>query len=147
MAFAVAGGHSEVAMGARSAGWTSPPGQYQYVHGIGSAWCTAGNPGEKHAVAETVLAKPGQEFEIVLEGSPTTGFIWQLAHPLEKSGLVEVLGENIEPSTSLAGAPARQHFRFRAVTAGEMNLHFACRRPWEKKAPREQRQFVVKISP
>jgi len=98
-------------------------------------------------VAEQVVAKSGREFEIVLEGSPTTGFTWQLVRPLEKTGVVEELGENVEPSTVLAGGAAKHHFRFRALAAGEVELHFVYRRLWESKAPREQREFVVKVGP
>ena len=97
-------------------------------------------------MAETVFTEPGHEFSIVLEGTPTTGFVWQLVRPLEKIGLLEELGEEYEPRTSLAGGATKQHFRFRALSAGEITLHFVYRRPWEASAPREDREFVIRIA-
>jgi len=136
-----------MATGMRSAGRTSSLESDLYVHGIRWVWCAVGKPAEKHAVAETVVAKAGQHFEIVLEGTPGSGFTWQWVRPVEKTGVVEELGEDIEPSTTLAGGAAKQHFRFRALAAGEVKLHFVYRRSWESKAPLEEREFVVKVGP
>jgi inhibitor of cysteine peptidase len=95
-------------------------------------------------VSEIISADPGQEFEIVLEGIPTAGFSWMLVHPLEAAGVIQELGHEWQPSTSLAGGPAQEHFRFRALAEGEVELRFQYRRRWEDKA-REARTFAVRV--
>jgi inhibitor of cysteine peptidase len=96
------------------------------------------------AVSEIISVSQGQEFEIVLEGIPTAGFSWVLVHPLEVAEVIQELGHEWQPSTSLVGGPAREHFRFRALAEGEVKLRFQYRRPWEDKA-REERTFAVRV--
>jgi predicted secreted protein len=97
-------------------------------------------------MTDAVVAKSGEEFSIVLEGVPTAGFKWVLAHPFAKAGLVQELGERWEPTSALVGGTARQRFSFRALAAGEILLHFRYGRTWET-AAREEREILVKIDP
>jgi predicted secreted protein len=96
------------------------------------------------ALYEHVMhAYVGDVFEISLEGSPTTGFRWELLTNLG-TRTIQLLDEEWKAETKLVGAPVAQRFRFRALAPGEFNLVFAYRRSWEKE-PREQRSFLVKI--
>ena len=98
-----------------------------------------------NAVSNTISATTNTEFEIVLEGVPTAGYVWELVHPLDKAGVVQELGHEWKRSTSLVGGPSQEHFRFRALTEGEVNLHFRYRRPWEK-GFKGERIFHVRVS-
>jgi predicted secreted protein len=96
-------------------------------------------------VSKTISISANREFEIVLEGVPTAGYVWELVHPLDKEGVVRELGHQWTPSTSVAGGRSQEHFRFLALTEGEVNLRFRYRRPWEKSF-REERIFNVRVT-
>jgi len=97
------------------------------------------------AVSTTISATINQEFEIVLEGVPTAGYVWELAPATDKEGVVKELGHEWKRSTSLVGGPSQEHFRFLALREGEVDLHFRYRRPWEK-AFREERVFHIRVT-
>jgi predicted secreted protein len=81
-------------------------------------------------VNEIISASPDKEFEIVLEGIPTAGYSWKLIRPLDKDGVVQELGHELQRSTSLVGGSAHEHFRFRALADeadGEVQLRFRYR--------------------
>jgi predicted secreted protein len=85
----------------------------------------------------------GEEFELDLEGVPTSGFRWEVAGlPDDK---VQLVGEDVEAASGPIGGSARERFRFRALAAGEAEIRFAHRRPWESKPPAEERTYRVTI--
>lgn len=96
-------------------------------------------------VSNIISASPNKEFEIILEGVPTAGYSWELVGPPEKEGVVQELGHEWQPSSSRVGGPAQEHFRFRALAAGEVHLRFRYRRPWEK-GFKEERTFQVRVT-
>ncbi len=96
-------------------------------------------------MSKTISANTNSEFEIVLEGVPTAGYVWELVHPLDNVGVVQELGHEWKRSTSLVGGPSAAHFRFLALAEGEVNLHFRYRRPWEK-GFKEERIFHVRVT-
>ena len=98
-----------------------------------------------NAVSTTISATSNQEFEIVLEGVPTAGYVWQMLPATGKEEVVQELGHEWKHSTSLVGGPSQEHFRFLALREGEVDLHFRYRRPWEK-AFREERIFHIRVT-
>jgi len=98
----------------------------------------------ENTVSETISADTRTTFEIALDGVPTAGYVWELVHPLDKAGVVQELGHEWKRSTSLVGGPSQEHFRFLALTEGEVTLHFRYRRPWEKDFKKE-RIFHVRV--
>lgn len=95
-------------------------------------------------VSEIITVSPGQEFEIVFEGVPASGFTWQLLHDADRASVIEELGHEWKADTSLAGGRAAERFRFRALAVGEAVLRFQYRRAWESEA-REERTFTVRL--
>lgn len=96
-------------------------------------------------MSKTISASANSEFEIVLEGVPTAGYVWELVQPAEKEGVVKELGHEWKRSSSLVGGSSEEHFRFLALTEGEVNLRFRYRRPWEK-GFKEERVFHVRVT-
>jgi len=81
-----------------------------------------------------VRATTGETFEVRLEGTPTSGYTWEL-DPHGLPGVVEFAAADIIPSGGLAaGGPAVQVFRFRAVREGDGRIRFRYRRHWEAEA-------------
>ena len=81
-----------------------------------------------------VVARKGEEFEISLTSTPSTGYIWDLvAYPTEVEVVPVSQAPSIERSRNIGGT-GTQIFRFRATTAGSYTITFALKRPWEKHA-------------
>jgi predicted secreted protein len=79
--------------------------------------------------------KAGQQFEVVLEGNASTGFVWQ-AQDLDAAYLTQV-GEPKFSSDNpdLVGSAGKQTLTFRALKAGTTTLTLVYHRPWETVAP------------
>jgi predicted secreted protein len=76
-----------------------------------------------------VEVAPGEEFEIVLEGNFTSGYMWQLDGG---AGAAELISDEMQPGGVAPGSSGTQHFKFKAPPeAGEVTLRFVYRRPWE----------------
>ena len=89
----------------------------------------------------------GQEFRIVLDANPTTGFTWQLSSPLDDT-LVTVVGNSYDaPSTSgRVGAGGKQTWTFKAMRRGQTAIGLLYARPWEKGVdPEKKLMFSVII--
>jgi inhibitor of cysteine peptidase len=90
----------------------------------------------------TIRVGAGDTFAIELAGNPTTGYMWQ---PDVDSQHLELLGQEFEPGGGGVGAGGKEIFRFRALRAGDTEIAFAYRRPWDK-GSRETSSFQVAIS-
>lgn len=93
-------------------------------------------------VAETTTAEVGKTFDIRLEGSPTTGYRWEVRP--DPTAPVELVDQGIEPDVQRVGGSAAYRFTFRARRPGSARLEFVYRRPWEAH-PREHREFDVLV--
>ncbi len=82
--------------------------------------------------ATLIEVEKGEEFAIVLESNPTTGYQWQLAEPLEEEIVVLVKTEFMEPDTELMGAPGEEKWTFKAQGLGNTSITLSYVRPWEE---------------
>ncbi|HVP22239.1 MAG TPA: protease inhibitor I42 family protein [Anaerolineaceae bacterium] len=76
--------------------------------------------------------RTGEEFEIRLTATASTGFIWRLG-PIPEQ--VETLGSSFVQAGQdppAPGGPSTQVFRFRAVHPGQAELTFELKRSWER---------------
>jgi len=75
----------------------------------------------------------GQEFRIVLDSNPTTGFEWQLAALLDET-LVTLVGNayDVASTPGRTGAGGKQTWTFRAVRRGQTVIALKYSRSWEK---------------
>lgn len=90
-----------------------------------------------------LTAKVGCEFKVQLHEQSTAGYEWRCEAP--SPGLT-LLGQEVRPASSMAGAPAEHIFRFRAEAAGKFVLHFIYGRAWEKR-PQETKSVGVQVEP
>ncbi len=88
--------------------------------------------------AKMVEVEKGDEFAIVLESNPTTGYQWKLAEELETEIVVLVQTEYEAPDTELLGAGGEEKWTFKAENVGETTITLAYVRPWEEEAAEEQ---------
>ena len=86
----------------------------------------------------------GDDFQVVLESNPTTGYGWQLEVALD-GGVLDLVGDRYEaPTTDLAGAAGYQVFDFRAVGDGSTFIQLWYIRPFDDPPdPADRAQFEV----
>ncbi len=79
-----------------------------------------------------------QELVIALGSNPTTGYGWQESHD---EGMLELVEKTYEPGKEskqgLVGAGGVEHFRFKALKAGETEITLVYKRPWEEPTPKD----------
>jgi inhibitor of cysteine peptidase len=91
------------------------------------------NLSEKDA-GRTVQLSVGGTLEVVLEGNPTTGYLWEVA--AGETAVIKQVGESqFKPNTSAIGSPGQVTLRFTGVAAGQTVLKLIYHRPFEKDVP------------
>ncbi len=94
-----------------------------------------------------VQVKAGEEFEVVLESNPTTGYQWQLADPA-MGGIVALVSSTYRPDPAppgMVGSGGKEHWVFRGLKPGETTVSLVYARPWEKDAPDTSETFRVTV--
>ena len=86
----------------------------------------------------------GGVLEIILEGNPTTGYVWAVASVDEKI-LKQVGKTEFTPAGKARGSGGRIVMRFEAAKVGETRLNLIYHRPFEKNKP-PIKTFEVKIN-
>lgn len=90
------------------------------------------------------VVKPGDQFSVVLESNPTTGYAWALTEPLPSEVLRLVEDRYHEPETDLVGAPGLQELVFEGVGDGSTYIQLWYVRSFDDPpAPAERAQFEV----
>ncbi|MBN2027679.1 MAG: protease inhibitor I42 family protein [Actinobacteria bacterium] len=79
-----------------------------------------------------IEVEKGEEFAIVLESNPTTGYSWELAEPLDEEIILLVKTEFEEPDVELLGASGEEKWTFKAEGLGDTSVTLAYVRPWEE---------------
>ena|SRR5687767_11291236 len=90
----------------------------------------------------SIVANNGETFVIELEGSPTTGYEWQLEFEPDK---LELLDEAIAPLSNNIGASAAHRFELRAARPGHATIRAVYKRRWEAN-PIDQQTFDVQVT-
>ncbi len=85
--------------------------------------------------AKPIEARILNEFSIILESNPTTGFGWDISKPLDEKSVCFVSSEYVAAETGLAGSGGREIWTFRAIAPGKTAISFKYFRPWEKDVP------------
>ena len=80
-----------------------------------------------------VFLQVGDSLEIVLEGNPTTGYMWDLG-PWDRRVLEQVGEYDYKPTSDAMGSGGLYTFTFKAVGDGKTDLKWSYARPFEKNA-------------
>lgn len=93
---------------------------------------------------KTVEIQVGDELDIILEGNPTTGYVWEVMSI--NSTVLKLSSSSFVANDNTLGANGMETIKFQALTEGqtELNLHF--HRPFESnKLPLKTFTFTVII--
>lgn len=87
--------------------------------------------------AKLVEAKVGEEFVIVLDSNPTTGYGWRIAGKLDESMIkvVEIGHQRAKADPGLVGMGGKDVWTLQGLREGETAVPFEYVRPWEKDVP------------
>lgn len=91
---------------------------------------------------KNIMVKKGQEFTIILQSNPTTGYQWI---PTFNTGIINLISHSFRSArTTLIGAPGTDIFKFKAIDYGTELLKMFYKRSWEKEFGNEK-VFVIKV--
>lgn len=77
---------------------------------------------------QTIVCRPNEKVEIILEENPSTGYVWEFQNASE----VKIISDEfIQKDTKLVGAPGKHKWVFEVQMPGNYNLKFSKSRPWE----------------
>ena len=91
---------------------------------------------------ETINVRSNEEFTIVLDSNPTTGYRWEARF---ESPAISLVRRGFEPEKKWIGGGGREKFVFAVHGSGEVKLKMIYKRPWEKR-PVKTKSFTVKIN-
>jgi predicted secreted protein len=81
------------------------------------------------ANGQEVSLRAGEEFEVSLAETRTTGFKWVLQEGAER--VCTLVSESAEAPAAPPGRTGTHLWQFRAASAGQATILLHCRRPWE----------------
>lgn len=76
--------------------------------------------------------KAGEQFSIILESNPSTGYKWVPEYDKEIIELIDDRYESLNKNQQIVGAPGKQIFVFKALKKGDTEIKFEYGRSWEK---------------
>lgn len=97
---------------------------------------------DEHSEGSEIKLALNNEFEVVLPEIRTAGYHWVIAEKGEP--MLKLLLETMTPSPAGVGGSGKRLWRFRAVSAGETELKFEYRRPWQE-SEEPARAFSLKV--
>jgi predicted secreted protein len=95
-----------------------------------------------NSAMENIIVKKGQEFQIILESNPTTGYQWI---PTFNTSIINLISHSFQPATIiLMGRPGTDIFKFKAIDYGTESLMMFYKRSWEKQFAKEK-VFIISV--
>lgn len=93
----------------------------------------------------SIQAAAGEQFEIDLEGNPTTGYSWEKNEVYDKS-MLELIQSKYSPSLpQKIGSGGAQQYIFKALKAGSTQVKMVYKRSWESTTSDKTLTFNVTI--
>ena len=93
-----------------------------------------------------IMVAKGNIFTLVLRSNPATGYIRQLAEPINDQVLQFISKEYRGNNTGRAGAGGSEMWTFRGVAVGETEIVMKYARPWEKETASKSEAIFKIIS-
>ncbi len=107
--------------------------------------CESGQPEEYTDAGQEIEIGVGDQFIVVLESNPTTGYRWEADFDESFLKLVQDEFEPDEAEEGMVGVGGKQRFTFEGLKTGETELTLTYKRSWEEDFA-EQKVFVVSIA-
>lgn len=93
---------------------------------------------------KTIEVKTGEQFTIVIESNPTTGYHWEMMNELDYIEFISKDYQADEPM--LTGSGGVEVWTFKAISVGEAQITLGYYPPYEDpKPPQQTTTFVVTV--
>jgi len=100
------------------------------------------NPVHPTMTEENITINRGQEFTIILESNPTSGFKWL---PKFDGSIINLVSHDFQTSTAKRiGSSGKDIFTFLAISSGSDKLKMLYKRSWEEQFVAEK-VFVINV--
>lgn len=103
-------------------------------------------------LAVSVEVRVGEHASVLLNGNPTTGYLWEVADKQGDAATAETRilppAQMKEDEPPLCGGPAPTELTFTGVKPGKTTVTMEYKRPWEKDEPAQKSlKFEVIVHP
>lgn len=95
--------------------------------------------------AAPIRTRAGETFLISLESNPSTGYSWKMDPPEGDKTLELLDSRDVASSAPMPGAPGKQVYTLRALSAGQTKINFIYQRPWEPGRADQREIFTVVV--
>jgi inhibitor of cysteine peptidase len=112
--------------------------------GLLSGCASAPQIKEYTSASQAIVVDARDQFTIVLESNPTTGYKWD---PSYDSNLLKVVKSDYKQSEAkpgMVGVGGKEYFTFEAIKKGESKITMTYKRSWEQGSA-DQKVFNVAI--
>ena len=106
--------------------------------------CATASPREFTSSDQTIGVQVGEQFVIILDSNPTTGYSWEANFDQGLLKLAKRVYEIEDKPEGMVGVGGKQHFIFEALKKGDTQVKLTYKRSWEQEAA-ETRTFAVSI--
>jgi len=98
--------------------------------------------------SDTIRVAVGQQFKIILESNPTTGYAWQFRQPIDSTLLTLLEKQYVaKPNPNkLVGRGGHDHWLFEAAVQGTTSVSLQYLRPWDTTSVEQTLDFTVEIN-
>jgi predicted secreted protein len=88
--------------------------------------------------------KVGETYNVILDGNPTTGYLWQ--YKIRDESIVQLDTESVSSDSKLTGAGSSFSWTFKALKPGGTKITFKYYRPWESEESALQiEDYYIKV--
>ncbi len=93
-----------------------------------------------------ITLKRGEAIKLQLDSNRTTGYLWQLAKPIDEH-VVKIIDSGYEATkTHLIGSGGKQYWKVKGINPGITEINLEYKRSWEKNIkPVKEKRFVIKV--
>jgi inhibitor of cysteine peptidase len=92
-----------------------------------------------------ITVTAGEQFSILLESNPATGYNWSVRIPEGAEKIMIINSEYAKSNSGKFGEGGEQLWRFKALSSGNVKLELSYIRAWEKEEPAKVIAFNVKV--
>lgn len=114
---------------------------------LSALWGCGGGAAATYTEADTsITAQVDEQFVIVLEANPTTGYQWMASYDNDALELVNNEYQADENKEPVVGSGGQSHFTFKALKAGGHKITMTYKRPWETTGDETVKEFTVTVN-
>jgi len=113
---------------------------------LGALWGCGGAAATYTEADTSITAQVDEQFVIVLEANPTTGYQWMASYDNGALELVDNEYQANEQAEGMVGGGGHSHFTFKALKAGSHKITMTYKRSWETSGDETGQEFTVTVN-